>query len=166
MGEDPLQWSEWKPVDTAGATGKDIMHAVAVGRLWVKLIRLDLASEPFNAFVTRLYDEIAAAFPTFEPLWLRPLLLISSPNAMVYYHVDAAMTMLWQIKGEKRVWVYPTDDARFVSQSALEGVFCGDSDEEVPYDAEFDRHADCFDLSPGEVLSWPLQAPHRVGEPR
>src|SRR6266498_3763696 len=34
MGTDPTQWNDWKPVDTAGASGKDLFAAVMKGRMW------------------------------------------------------------------------------------------------------------------------------------
>jgi hypothetical protein len=32
----------------------------------------------------------------------------------------------------------------------------------MPYAAWYDEHAKVFDLTPGQMLSWPLNAPHRV----
>jgi hypothetical protein len=87
---------------------------------------------------------------------------MSSPNALVYYHADAQPNLLWQICGMKRVWVYPAGDPELVDQDMMEDIFASVADEEVPYRADFDRKAEVFDLSPGQVLSWPQNSPHRV----
>jgi hypothetical protein len=70
--------------------------------------------------------------------------------------------MLWHIRGRKRVWVYPHFDHRFVSQKVMELVCSGDLSEDVPYDPEFDKYALVFDVEPGQLLTWPQHAPHRV----
>ena len=70
--------------------------------------------------------------------------------------------MLWHLRGRKRVWVYPHFDYRFVSQKVMELVCSGDLSEDVPYDPAFDKYALCFDVEPGQLLTWPQHAPHRV----
>ncbi|MDJ0710569.1 MAG: hypothetical protein QNJ14_09275 [Woeseiaceae bacterium] len=161
MGDDPEDRSKWQPVDTRDASGDDIMRSVAVGKLWVKLMRTDLVSNEYAELVRDVYDAIESQQPAFNGLWYRPLLLISSPGALVYYHADPQNMMLWQIRGSKRVWVYPTGRP-FLEPAMMEEIFSGDADEEIPYEPSFDEAAFVHDLHPGEVLSWPLNAPHRV----
>ncbi|MGI9305298.1 MAG: cupin-like domain-containing protein [Gammaproteobacteria bacterium] len=162
MGNDPLDRSQWQPVDTTGTSGADIMHAVKVGRLWVKLMRIDLFEDRFRDLVSGLHEEIGRRCPELSPLWLRPLLLISSPRALVYYHADPQPTMLWQVSGSKRVWIYPAGDHALLRPDLLEQIYAGEIDEEAPYEPEFDRYALVHDLTPGDLLAWPLNAPHRV----
>jgi len=162
MGADPEDRSEWQPVDTTGASGREILEAVRVGRLWVKLMRVDQNVAAVGEVMTRTYDELQRlpGFP--QMLWLRPLLLISSPGALVYYHADPQPTMLWQLSGSKRVWIYPANDRELLAPSLLEQIYAGEVDEEAPYSRDFDQRAAVYDLVPGELLCWPLNAPHRV----
>lgn len=162
MGDDPLDRTQWQPVDTTGASGEDIMQSVAVGKLWVKLMRIDLFEDQFKQLVNGLHEQIGKLCPHLTPLWLRPLLLISSPGALVYYHADPQPTMLWQISGSKRVWIYPANDEKILEAELLEQIFAGEVDEEAPYQTEFDERAQVHDLTPGDLLAWPLNAPHRV----
>ena len=60
------------------------------------------------------------------------------------------------------MWVYPHFDNRFVAQSIMEKVIVGEYSEEIPYDPEFDRYALVYDVEPGQLLTWPQNAPHRV----
>ena len=112
--------------------------------------------------IDQLYEELAAACPDFSPDGTQGTLLISSPSAMVYYHADGPSTVLWHIRGEKRVWTYPALDERFAMREALEDIFAGVGHEYLPYRQEFDAAAESFVLRPGQFASWPQNAPHRV----
>lgn len=161
MGTDPCDRTEWAPVDTQGASGAAIWHAIQRARVWVKLMRLDQHHPELGKLVSDSYEQIARrGGPRCE--WTRPLMLISSPGAQVYYHADPNPTMLWQIRGVKRVWIYPANDHHLIAPELLEQIFMGEVDEEAPYSPEFDRLASVYDLQPGELLSWPMNAPHRV----
>lgn len=163
MGDSPEaeDATDWTPVDTTGASGQDIWNAVHVGKLWVKLMRLDLTSPEYHGLVAPAYENIAGTLG--EPVHsIRPLMLISSPKAFVYYHADGYPTMLWQYRGVKRVWVYPANDPNFIDPSDMEQIIAGRMDEEVHYRPDFDQHAFVHDLEPGELVSWPMNGPHRV----
>jgi hypothetical protein len=161
MGTDPLDNTQWAPVDTAGVSGVDMLRAVASGRLWIKLMRLDLVDGAYRQIMEQAFEQIWTSFSGINRNYLRPLILISSPGALVYYHADAYPTMLWHVRGSKRMWVYPAD-TRFVQRELMEKIYAGEIDEEVPYDPEFDKHSNAFDLQPGDLISWPLNAPHRI----
>jgi hypothetical protein len=161
MGKDPVDRSEWTPVDTSGASGAEIWQALQKGRLWVKLQRLDLHWPEVGALMKNAYDGMGRS--GISPIeWTRPLLLISSPNAIVYYHADPNPTMLWQIRGVKRAWIYPPNEPKLLDPALLEQIFAGEIDEEAPYVPDFDKAASVYDLKPGEVLCWPINAPHRI----
>jgi hypothetical protein len=162
MGTDPLDNTQWAPVDTAGVSGADMLRAAASGRLWIKLMRIDLVDEAYRGLLERAYEQIWSACPDIKRSYIRPLILISSPRALVYYHADAYPTMLWHIRGSKRMWVYPAADSRFIDPKLMEQIYAGEIDEEVPFDISFDQHARYFDLRPGDLITWPLNAPHRI----
>ena len=162
MGTDPLRRSEWQPVDTAGASGRDMMAAVKSGRLWFNILQVNVVDPRYREVIQQLYAELSRQCSGFGPRHTSCTLIISSPGALVYYHADAHPNLLWQIRGTKRIWVYPAEDRSLIDQSLMEDIFASFADEEVPYRAEFDEKARTFDLHPGEVLSWPQNAPHRV----
>jgi len=162
MGTDPGNRSDWQPVDTTGASGADLLEAVASGRLWYNVLQVHLVDPRYRALIERLYAELADRCAGFRPFGMSCTLIISSPNALVYYHADAQPNLLWQIRGTKRIWVYPAGDRELIDQSLMEDIFSSFADEEVPYRSEFDQKARTFELHPGEVISWPQNAPHRV----
>jgi hypothetical protein len=113
-----------------------------------------------KALADRMFEEIGAQ--TGQSTLKEDLgLLISSPGAHVFYHLDTPLVMLWQLRGVKTVHVYPPRDP-FVSDAHLEGVVLRESDEQLPYEFGWDRDALIHDLKPGEMMTWVQNAPHRI----
>ncbi len=151
----------WRHGAIGRMSGAQVIEWIAAGRLWLNLRRLHHVRPAYRGLLERAFDEIAARVPGLKLFNPTIGLLISSPQAQVYYHADLPGQMLWQIEGRKRVYVYPTD-APFLDVRRLEDVVALGLEEDMPYDPEFDRHAQVFDLEPGQMLTWPLNAPHRV----
>lgn len=162
-GLDPTNRAgDWKPIDTEGASAAEIWRSVQIGHMWLNLQRIDSVDPRFRELGDHLYGEIAKRCPHFEPLfWNRAFLFVSSPKAMVYLHADAQPNILWHIRGNKRVWIYPAYDERVASLERIEEI-CAGGEDDIDYRPEFDRYAKVFSLGPGEALSWPARSPHRV----
>ena len=164
MGYDPTVFGEWHLGRTVSDFGKmdgrALMAAVKAGRLWLNLRRVNHADAAVRELCDRVFAEVKAE--TGQTNLKNDLgLLISSPNAHVVYHLDIPMVMLWQIRGVKRVYLYPVD-AGFFSDTQIEGIALRESDENLPYATAMDEKALVHDLKPGEMLSWPQYAPHRI----
>ena len=164
MGTSPTARNEWKSVDIAKhSTGEDLWHAVEKGRLWLNIISLETVSQDFKELVKGMYAHLGDRAPHLGNLTASyTTLLISSPGAQVYYHMDESPNMLWHMRGEKRLWVYPAMDLEIVPQDFLEEIYTGEISEFLPYQPEFDQRAETFLLTPGSVVSWPHNAPHRI----
>jgi hypothetical protein len=87
--------------------------------------------------------------------------LISSPNAQVFYHLDSALVSLWQIRGTKLVRVYDPA-APFARPEQIEAVILRESAEQMPFDPIWDKDAQTVTLEPGMMVTWPQNAPHRI----
>ena len=162
MGTDPERMEENERLDHAGITGHELLTAVRKGRIWCNITNVDRVDSRFRALTDRLYGEITEQAPGFASTETHATLLVSSPGAMVYFHVDGPPSFLWHVRGHKRVWVYPALDPSVLPRALLEDVFAGTRQEYVPYRNEFDQVAMVHDLMPGEVAMWPQNAPHRV----
>jgi len=79
----------------------------------------------------------------------------------VYYHADLPGQGLVQIAGRKRVYVYP-NTAPFIRPEHLEDIALFDVEVDLPYKDWYDDHAKVLDIGPGQMLGWPMNAPHRV----
>jgi hypothetical protein len=78
-------------------------------------------------------------------------LLISSPGAKVFYHFDVPGQGLWQIRGRKRIWIYPPTEP-FLRATNVENVVRSLDKEDVPYEPWYDEHAEAYDMEPGDML--------------
>jgi hypothetical protein len=153
---------DWRHGDRNGVSGEVLIQLVKDGRLWLNCRRMLDHHPAFADLVNSIYSELAANCPGFKAVQRTANLLISSPQAIVHYHVDLPVNMLWHVRGRKRVWVYPHFDHRFVSQTVIEKVATGEYSEDVPYDPDWDKYALVFDAEPGQLLTWPQHSPHRV----
>ncbi|GAB4144872.1 MAG: hypothetical protein Tsb009_16740 [Planctomycetaceae bacterium] len=160
MGADHSTY-EWGEGDTTGLTGADLLEAVKKGRLWINIRRLMRHQSEMHSLIERLYGELEIKCPGFVTGKHSANLLISSPNALVYYHLDVPQNILWHIRGHKRVWVYPLEE-QVISRDILESTVAGERIEDLPYDPSYDDLAQVFDLKPGDVVTWPQNSPHRV----
>lgn len=164
MGDDPCDSSDWKCVDIdPSSSGQDLWDAAKNGRLWFNLTNIEKHSEEFKSLIDSMYAHLGEQCPHLKsPSSAYSTLLISSPKAQVYYHLDAEPNMLWHMRGQKKIWIYPEMDTRFVPQDLLEDIYAGEIDENIPYDPAFDNDAEEYLLTPGDVASWPHNGPHRI----
>ncbi len=145
-----------------GVGGAELLRAVYAGRLWLNITRITEVDPRYRAIVDALYEQVAAKVRGFRAKSSQATLLVSSPGALVYYHADGPASVLWHIRGRKRVWVYPAGDPWYVERETLEDIFVGARHEYLPYDRAFDRGATVHDLAPGQWIAWAQNAPHRV----
>jgi hypothetical protein len=89
------------------------------------------------------------------------LILISSPNRLTPYHIDAETNFLVQVCGDKWFHVFDQDDRSIISDVEREGYFAGDMNSAV-YKEERQKHAVTFDLHAGYGVHVPTGAPHWV----
>jgi len=164
MGSDPCKPDDWRNVDLdPKTTGAEMWQAVEKGRIWINVLKVEENHPEFAELIKGMYRQLSAQCRhLINPKPAMSNLILSGPGAMVYYHLDAEPNMLWHISGEKKIWIYPDMDMRFVSQTSLENIFAGVAGENLPYDPSFDDSASSYVLQPGEVASWPHNAPHRV----
>jgi hypothetical protein len=148
--------------DFGGLSGKELLDAVAKGDIWINLRAPQIADAAYGELLGDMYREFEARVPGLKTFKHKTTILISSPNVYVPYHADVPGQMLWQIRGKKRVWVYPASEP-FLPQPALEKLILGAMHEtDMPFREWFDEYAQVYDLEPGYMLHWPLNCPHRV----
>ena len=136
MGHDTNRF-EWREGDRNGTPGDVLLELVRENHLWINCRKMLVHQPEYAKVINSVYDELEANQPGFQARDRTANLLISSPGALVHYHVDLPVNMLWHIRGTKRVWVYPHFDYRFIAPHVLEKVCSGELTEDVPYDAEF-----------------------------
>ena len=154
--------TSWREGDIGDSTGREVMEAIRNGQIWLNLRKVMKVSRPYAEILERMFAEIEAHVPGLRTYKHNFGILISSPKAQVFYHSDIPGQSLWQIRGHKRVYLYPNVEP-FLPQEGLEAIVLNEADEQdLPYHPSYDEAAAVVDLQPGEMLHWPLNAPHRV----
>lgn len=143
-------------------SGAEVLEVVRNGNIWVNLTAPAKTNPAYGALLDSLYSEFEGRIPGFKSYKRNLTILISSPNVSVKYHSDVPGQSLWQVRGTKKVYVYPAQ-APFISQPALEKLILGQLREtDMPFEQWFDDFAQVYDLEAGQMLHWPLNGPHRV----
>jgi hypothetical protein len=153
--------STWKAVERGGVPGDTVLEAIRNGRIWINMVGIQDADPRFAELMDQIFADWAVDIPEFKTFKRKVGLLISSPNAKVFYHCDPAGQALWQVRGRKRIYLYPPVDP-FLKPSELENVIRSVTREEVSYQPWYDDYAEVHDLEPGDGLHWALNGPHRI----
>jgi hypothetical protein len=89
------------------------------------------------------------------------LILISSPNRLTPYHMDAETNFLVQVRGDKWFHVFDHEDRGIISEVERELYFAGDISSAV-YKEDRQKDAVTYDLHAGYGVHVPVGAPHWV----
>ena len=141
--------------------GAGLLAAIQQGRLWVNLRSVETGWPELWAAAMTEFARVQAAYPGLRAVRNAGQLILSSPKARVPYHFDAAGVVLFHMRGRKRIFVYPGDEAH-LAEVDMEKVVSRQTAEDLPYDRAFEADAQVIDLEPGQALTWPIYAPHRV----
>ena len=161
MGPQGSARRTWREGDIGGLKGRDVIEAIKQGRMWLNLRNVSGIDKRYRALLDVAFEEVRNNVPGYETYNRTSGILISSPNAQVYYHADLPGQSLWQIHGKKRVYVYPNTPP-FITPEQLENIALFEVEVDMPYDPAYDASAQIFEIGGGEMLHWPLNAPHRV----
>ncbi len=152
---------QWREGDLNDLSGEQVFDAVEAGRLWLNLRCTDRVDARYRELLAGMFTEIATHTGATDFPLTSLGILISSPRARVYYHSDLPNQSLWQISGRKTVWIYPPAEP-FLSSEDLERIAIFELEVDMDYHDWYDDFATKFELEPGQMLHWPLNAPHRV----
>ncbi|MEO9971598.1 MAG: hypothetical protein ABJG15_17515 [Hyphomonadaceae bacterium] len=143
------------------ASGEEILDAIKSGRLWLNLRATNDHLDEYDELCSEMFGSLEDEVPGLKTLRRDCGVLISSPKARVFYHLDIPLVTLWQIRGEKTFYVFP-NGSPFVDDHELESVVLREEEEEITYDERFEASAKRYELKPGVMVSWPQNAPHRI----
>ncbi|WP_374274383.1 transcriptional regulator [Brevundimonas sp.] len=141
--------------------GDQLLEAVKAGRVWIQMRRIQDHYPELAEAMRQAFAELRAEVPGFRPIDITGQLILSAPQAKVPFHADPPGVTLFHLRGEKRMWVYPVDEAHMPTR-VMEDIVLEQQTEDLPYRREMDANAQVFDLTPGMAIAWPLHAPHRI----
>ena len=152
--------NKFRTGDFRNAAPETLIAAAKEGKVWINVRKAMNIHPEYKAVLDSMYGELAhkTGNAAFNP---KGGILISSPIAKVPYHVDKTETILWHVRGEKRIYIYPQTE-EFIPDASYEATLTDLINDDLPYDAAMEASARVFDLEPGQGITWPLNSPHRV----
>ncbi len=156
----PLYPNKFRTGDFRDVPARVLVDAAKAGKVWINLRNAMNLHAEYREVMETMYGELAEATGNraFNP---KGGILISSPVAQVPYHFDKTETILWHVRGQKTIYIWPVNQ-RFIPDTAHEATLTDLLEDDLPYKPEFDAEATKIVLEPGQAATWPLNAPHRV----
>lgn len=161
MGPQGSPRRTWREGDIGGLPGHKVIEAIKQGRMWLNLRNVAHVDTRYRDLLDQAFEEVDRNVGGYKTFNRTSGILISSPNAQVYYHSDLPGQSLWQMHGRKRVFVYPAEPP-FLTEEQLENIALYEVEVDMRYEPSYDQHAQVFEIGGGDMLHWQLNAPHRV----
>jgi len=160
LSDHPIYEYKFRTGDAQDVDGKTLIEAAKAGSIWMNLRKAMNMHPEYKAVLDEMYGELAAISGR-KAITANGGILISSTTAKVPYHFDATETILWHVRGHKRMILYP-QLPEFLPDEEYEKLMYSHTEDYLPYKADMDASATIFDLYDDEMMTWPLNAPHRV----
>jgi len=131
------------------------------------LLRLSGAHEfdpRYKEIHDRILDEagVLSEFPLRQKVtWSSMTILLSSPGVITPYHIDHQSNLLFQIQGEKDIWLFDPKDRSVLTEDEVERYYAG-SVNAAEYREAVQPAAHRYQLKPGLGVHNPSLGPHWV----
>lgn len=157
---DPRYPNQFLTGDFRGVPGEVLLAAAKAGRIWINVRKAMNIHPEYKKVLDEMYGDLSekSGHKIFNA---KGGILISSPISQTPYHFDKTQTLLWHIRGQKRVFIYPQTQA-FIADKDYEAIITNSLVDDLPYHSDYDKEAVIVDLEPGQAACWELNAPHRV----
>ncbi|WP_426528008.1 hypothetical protein [Bradyrhizobium sp. McL0615] len=139
----------------------EAVRRIEGGSLWLKISQL----QELHSDYRDLLQDILAQMEDFSGLplrrtvtWAGLTVFIASPNVVTPYHFDHDTNFLFQIRGEKDVYLF---DRSVVLEQEIEHFYAGDLMAGKFREGMIDKSG-VFHLAPGTAVHHPPLAPHLI----
>jgi hypothetical protein len=131
---------------------------------WLKLSFVQAHDPRYREIHDQILEEAAARseLPLRRDLrWSSMTILLSSPGVITPYHIDHESNLLFQIAGEKEVWLFDPRDPRALRQEEIENFYVGNI-HAANFRAAAQPLGTLYRLTPGVAVHNPPLGPHWV----
>ncbi len=143
----------------AAATLADLENASA----WMSL--LNVQTDPtYRELIDTVLDSIRPHIEPVDPgmCYRAGWIFVSSPGAVTPFHMDKEHNFILQVRGSKRIYVWPHDDTGVVGELARDRFHRSHSRDLIQWQEAFRERAQVFDMLPGMGAYMPSTSPHMV----
>lgn len=149
-------------VPSNGLSIGETIRTIDSNRSWAVLKNIE-TEDAYRALLMELLGELA---PVVEPrtgamLTPQGFIFISSPGSITPFHFDPEHNILLQLRGAKRMHVWPAGDERFAPRVEHERYHSG-GHRNLPWQEGFRGGEQQVALAPGDAVLMPVMAPHYV----
>ena len=160
MADHDLWQAKFRTGDVRNVDGKTLIEAARAGSIWMNLRQAMNMHPEYKIVLDKMYSQLAQLSGA-KHLKPRGGILITCPTAETPYHFDPTDTILWHVRGQKTMYLYPRTEEYLPDEYFERVLFC-DNEDYLPYNKKMDEGATKFNLTDNQMISWPLNAPHRV----
>ncbi|MET0546306.1 MAG: hypothetical protein ABWZ40_08345 [Caulobacterales bacterium] len=161
MGQDAKDHRSWRRGAADNLNGVQLLAAIKNGCLWAVLRKTNLYLDGYQQLVDRMFADLHRMHPGLSTFRHDFGVVIASPKAQVFYHLDMPMISLWQVRGEKTLRAWPAQEP-YLNDRELEHLALQDSHGGIDYNQVWDMDAEEVVLKPGMMATWPQNGPHRI----
>lgn len=153
----------WDQVPAGDLPIDVLLNRIETAGAWVILRHAEKDPE-YAALLDACMDEIErlSGFDLRRVSKLRnAIVFVNSPHRISSYHIDRECNCLLQMRGSKTVHVFDRDDREVLSETEIERFWTVDNNAAV-YKPHLEDRARVFELTPGQAVHIPVNAPHWV----
>jgi hypothetical protein len=140
------------------------VEELPLARSWLKLTNM----ESFDPEYRSLHDQLLAEIEQLSGValseqvtWSSLTAFLASPHAITPYHIDHESNFLFQIAGEKDLFLFDPGDRSLLSETEIEDFYAGNF-QAARYREELQHRAAAYRLAPGVAAHHPPLAGHWV----
>ena len=148
------------PVNTprTGLSIEETIRRIEECRSWMVLKNVETDPD-YKALLDECLDPMLSLIPDMRGR--EAFVFVSSPGAVTPFHIDPECNFLLQIRGSKRVRMFPMNDPELLTEEEIELFYAGGTRNLICRDENGEK-AQIFELAPGEGLHFPVTMPHWV----
>ncbi len=145
-----------------GLSVEETIRRIEGCRSWMVIKHVERDPE-YRALLDATLEEVGALSEGIDPGMCEREghVFVSSPGSVTPFHMDHEHNFLLQIRGTKTIRQWDRDDRSILAEEDLERFYDG-AHRNLPYRDDFEAKARVFELTPGDGLHFPINAPHWV----
>ncbi len=143
---------------------EEIENGATTGNSWIKISHLGQLRDDYRVLTEGLieeYESLSGQRIRDKITWMSTTVFITSPGHVTPYHFDHDTNFLFQIRGEKDVYLFDQDDRFVLTESEIEEFYKGNVLAGIWRD-ELANKGRLFRLGPGLAVHHPPLAPHLI----